>query len=455
MRALRLVNRIPGLDVCIVGRGGGAREDLAAFNSEAVCRALADVRVPTISAVGHEIDISLTDLVADLRAATPSAAAELAVADRRDVLRLVDDLSPAAGSRAHRPDAAGGGAAGRGPPTGCMPAVEGVLESRRHLTDRLAAQLDALSPLRVLGRGYAVPMAQEAGCSSAAPISSRTPGFQSAGGRRRRPRPGGVKAMRKTDPLSPTPALADELARLEEIVRRLEADDVELDAALALFEEGVARLRAARERLAAAEVKVQAVLGGGGWRHQADRSRCLKPPPAAATDLLAEARDRTDALSRAAGPSGWSAEIGGRQGQALAYALRTPGKRVRAALLLAAYRAVGGRSPAIAGVAAAVETVHTYSLVHDDLPCMDDDDLRRGRPTTHRAFDVRDRHPGRLSARAGGRPRARGGRGRARAAHQHPGLDGGELFEAGGIEGMVGGQWLDLEAERGRCPCPS
>jgi exodeoxyribonuclease VII small subunit len=59
---------------------------------------------------------------------------------------------------------------------------------------------------------------------------------------------------------SDTPRLADELARLEEIVRRLEADDVELDAALALFEEGVARLRAARARLADAELKVQAVL---------------------------------------------------------------------------------------------------------------------------------------------------------------------------------------------------
>jgi exodeoxyribonuclease VII small subunit len=59
---------------------------------------------------------------------------------------------------------------------------------------------------------------------------------------------------------SSTPPIGDELARLEEIVRKLEADDVELDAALALFEEGVARLRAARERLVAAELKVQAVL---------------------------------------------------------------------------------------------------------------------------------------------------------------------------------------------------
>jgi len=67
--------------------------------------------------------------------------------------------------------------------------------------------------------------------------------------------------MAKTGPgPALTPAIGDELARLEEIVRKLEADDVELDAALALFEEGVARLRAARERLVAAELKVQAVL---------------------------------------------------------------------------------------------------------------------------------------------------------------------------------------------------
>jgi exodeoxyribonuclease VII large subunit len=159
VRALSLVNRIQGLDVCIIGRGGGGRVDLAAFNSEAVCRALAGVWVPTISAVGHEVDISLTDLVADIRAATPSAAAELAVSDRRDVLRLVDDLSVrlAAGlsgrtrlgrerleRTADRLDAG----------------IDLVLDSRRNLTDRLAAQLDALSPLRVLARGYAVPMGE-------------------------------------------------------------------------------------------------------------------------------------------------------------------------------------------------------------------------------------------------------------------------------------------------------
>ncbi len=157
VRALKLVNRIPGVDLCIVGRGGGARVDLAAFNSEAVCRALAAVRVPTISAVGHEIDISLTDLVADLRAATPSAAAEMAVADRRDALRLVDDLSLRLASGLTGRTRLAASRLARSADR-LHAAVDGVLDSRRNLTERLAAQLDALSPLRVLGRGYAVPL---------------------------------------------------------------------------------------------------------------------------------------------------------------------------------------------------------------------------------------------------------------------------------------------------------
>jgi exodeoxyribonuclease VII large subunit len=159
-RALRLVNRLDGVDCCIVGRGGGGREDLAAFNAEAVCRALADVRVPTISAVGHETDVSLTDLVADVRAPTPSAAAELALADHREVRRALDDL----GARL------AGGLAGRTrlglervERTGdrLQGAITALLERRRHQVARLAAQLDALSPLRVLERGYAVPTAPD------------------------------------------------------------------------------------------------------------------------------------------------------------------------------------------------------------------------------------------------------------------------------------------------------
>jgi geranylgeranyl pyrophosphate synthase len=167
----------------------------------------------------------------------------------------------------------------------------------------------------------------------------------------------------------------------------------------------------------------------------------------AATDLLIEAREALDLLL-----GDWAGrlqqELGGRQGQALAYALRTPGKRVRAALLLAAYRSLGGHSPGIAGVAAAVETVHAYSLVHDDLPCMDDDDLRRGRPTTHRAFDVLTAtRVGFLLVPVAARLLAVGTR-ELGLSSSVLGRMAGELFQAGGIEGMVGGQWRDLEAER-------
>jgi geranylgeranyl pyrophosphate synthase len=98
-------------------------------------------------------------------------------------------------------------------------------------------------------------------------------------------------------------------------------------------------------------------------------------------------------------------------------------------------------------VAAAVETVHAYSLVHDDLPCMDDDDLRRGRPTTHRQFDVATAtRVGFLlvpvAARILSVAAAELG-----VAPETLGRMAAELFQAGGIEGMVGGQWLDLEAE--------
>jgi exodeoxyribonuclease VII large subunit len=153
--ALKRVNRL-NVQLCIVGRGGGAREDLAAFNDEAVCRALAAVRVPTVSAVGHETDVTLADLVADLRAATPSAAAELALPDVRAVRRLVGDLGARlAGGLSRRTRLA----SERLERTGdrLEGATELAIARRRQTADRLGAQLDALSPLRVLERGYAVP----------------------------------------------------------------------------------------------------------------------------------------------------------------------------------------------------------------------------------------------------------------------------------------------------------
>ena len=83
VRALDLIEAYPGLDVLVIGRGGGSGEDLMAFNDERVVRRVARFRVPVVSAVGHEIDFSLTDLAADVRAATPSQAAELVVPEWR------------------------------------------------------------------------------------------------------------------------------------------------------------------------------------------------------------------------------------------------------------------------------------------------------------------------------------------------------------------------------------
>ncbi|HKG93079.1 MAG TPA: farnesyl diphosphate synthase [Gemmatimonadaceae bacterium] len=128
------------------------------------------------------------------------------------------------------------------------------------------------------------------------------------------------------------------------------------------------------------------------------------------------------------------------------YTLAGEGKRLRGILLLSAYEAAGGRGDA-SGLAAAVEVVHAYSLVHDDLPCMDDDDMRRGRPTAHRAFGVR-------AATAAGVamvPLAVRAAGDAAASLQLPPETRGaivrELMQASGAGGMIGGQLLDLTAE--------
>ena len=92
IEALSDLNKIPDIDVIILARGGGSLEDLAPFNDEGVARAIFDSRIPVISAVGHEIDFTISDFVADLRAPTPSAAAELVVPMKRELIESLENL---------------------------------------------------------------------------------------------------------------------------------------------------------------------------------------------------------------------------------------------------------------------------------------------------------------------------------------------------------------------------
>ncbi len=161
--------------------------------------------------------------------------------------------------------------------------------------------------------------------------------------------------------------------------------------------------------------------------------------------FLADAREATDAAIAAALADCLPAASAA-LGEAIRYAVLGSGKRFRPALVLAGYDAAGGRSPHIADLAAAVEIVHAYSLVHDDLPCMDNDDLRRGRPTLHRAFGV---GPATIAG-FGMVPVAaaavvRGGALLALAPEAtRRVLE--LLFRAAGGGGMIGGQVLDLAA---------
>ena len=183
--AIAWANRHQVADLIITGRGGGSMEDLWAFNDENVARTIYHSAIPVISAVGHEPDVTIADFVADLRAATPSNAAELAVPDQNEVAvwlhqmegRLAQamgrklesarkDLDRAARCRAlqdpmnyvddkrmvldyQREKLAAG--------------LNAALNRERQRFGQLASKLDALSPLKVLGRGYAIPRKADGG----------------------------------------------------------------------------------------------------------------------------------------------------------------------------------------------------------------------------------------------------------------------------------------------------
>lgn len=181
--ALRYANKYRVADVIITGRGGGSIEDLWAFNDERVARAIYASELPVISAVGHEPDVTIADFVADLRAATPSNAAELVapdVSELRDAIRSASARLDQAIDRSlsQRRTALTELASRRvmQSPTGFIDqrrleldsirlrldaAATGRLHRERQEFARLAAKLDALSPLKVLGRGYSIALDAE------------------------------------------------------------------------------------------------------------------------------------------------------------------------------------------------------------------------------------------------------------------------------------------------------
>ncbi|MEO7456626.1 MAG: exodeoxyribonuclease VII large subunit [Gemmatimonadaceae bacterium] len=174
-RAFRRLAKWGGADLVIVGRGGGSREDLWAFNDERVARAVAACPVPTISAVGHEVDITLCDLVADLRAPTPSAAAEAAVSSRAEMAltlgALRGRLSQAMDERLHEPRFRAVSAA-----HALASATSDLVRERGTRMGALAGRLHALSPMATLERGYAVARGVNGGTlASTADFASEMP----------------------------------------------------------------------------------------------------------------------------------------------------------------------------------------------------------------------------------------------------------------------------------------
>lgn len=180
--AIQYANHFRLADLLIVGRGGGSIEDLWAFNDERVAYAIYRSQIPIISAVGHEPDVTISDYVADLRAATPSNGAELAVPDQDALRQTLDAMSGAMAAALNRQlisarrhlNVLASSQALRSPTAyleqkrqNLQHAEERLLATQMRLLDRkkqgfigLTAKLDAMSPMKVLTRGYAMTQTQ-------------------------------------------------------------------------------------------------------------------------------------------------------------------------------------------------------------------------------------------------------------------------------------------------------
>ena len=180
--AIHYANHFKLADLLIVGRGGGSIEDLWAFNDERVAIAIYRSEIPVISAVGHEPDVTISDYVADLRAATPSNAAELVVPDQDSLRQVLDSMSSAMASALNRQIRSARQHLKVLSASPAMQAPTAYLEQKRQGTGRLqermisaqqrivdrkkqgfialTSKLDAMSPMKVLTRGYAMTQAQ-------------------------------------------------------------------------------------------------------------------------------------------------------------------------------------------------------------------------------------------------------------------------------------------------------
>ncbi len=192
--AIAELNAISDADVLIVGRGGGSMEDLWAFNEEIVARAVFASRIPVISAVGHETDFTICDFVADLRAPTPSAAAELAVPDIRDDRRFLENivytlesaLLQRIGDESVRLDLLSERIKLRSPSyiideklntvstvySEILNKIQNRLNTENTRFSTISAKLDALSPLKVMSRGYSITLKNDSVITSAAELDT-------------------------------------------------------------------------------------------------------------------------------------------------------------------------------------------------------------------------------------------------------------------------------------------
>lgn len=154
LKAFNISQSYP-LDTLIIGRGGGASEDLSAFNDEALVRAIASSKMPVISAVGHEIDTTLVDFVADRRASTPTAAAELATVDKREILdklvlfeetmkeALIDKVKSANEQLENYKEELNDN-------------IINIIKTHKLKLEGIKNHLEALSPINILNRGYSI-----------------------------------------------------------------------------------------------------------------------------------------------------------------------------------------------------------------------------------------------------------------------------------------------------------